>query len=117
MTSQEYGGASSHATRRAGYHGGPADTGEQHVSLPLGMGGEKEEVMANMQSGSMQTNHPRRSAQENLHPTVDGTETPAGSRTQEGSTMQIRQFVQHAVASVLVLMSLSSSPVMAQSVH
>jgi hypothetical protein len=58
--------------------------------------------MAKMQSVSMQVTHPRRSAQENLNLTVGGTETPAGSWTQEGSTMKIRRFAQHAVAGVLV---------------
>src|SRR5207249_2988918 len=38
-------------------------------------------------------------------------------RKQEGSIMKIRRFAQHAVAGVLVLMSFSSSPVMAQSAH
>jgi hypothetical protein len=73
--------------------------------------------MAKMQSVSMQVNHPRWSAQEDLNLTVGGTETPAGSWTQEGSTMKIRRFAQHAVAGVLVLMSLASSPVLAQSAH
>ena len=36
---------------------------------------------------------------------------------QEGSTVQIRRFAQHAVAGVLVLLSLSSSPVLAQRDH
>jgi hypothetical protein len=46
-----------------------------------------------------------------------GYETPAGSRTQEGSTMKIRRFAPHAVAGVLVLMSFASSPVTAQNDH
>ena len=54
--------------------------------------------MVTMQSMSMQGNNPRRSAQ-------------------EGSTMQIRRCAQHAVAGVLVLLSLASSPVRAQSDH
>jgi hypothetical protein len=73
--------------------------------------------MANMQSVSRQVNHPRRSAQEDVHLTVGGTATSARSRTQEGSTMQIRRFAQHAVAGVLVLLNLASSPVLAQSDH
>jgi hypothetical protein len=73
--------------------------------------------MAKMQSVSMQVNHPRWSAQEDLNLTVGGTETPAGSWTQEGSTMKIRRFAQHAVAGVLVLLNLASSPVLAQSAH
>ena len=73
--------------------------------------------MAKMQSGSMQVNHPRWSAQEDLHLTVGGTKTPAGSWTQEGSTMKIRRFAQHAVAGVLVLMSVWAPPVMAQRGH
>ena len=48
---------------------------------------------------------------------LGGTETPAGSWTQEGSTMKIRRFATHSIAGVLVLMSFSSSPVMAQSDH
>jgi hypothetical protein len=51
--------------------------------------------MVTMQSMSMQGNNPRRSAQ-------------------EGSTMQLRRCAQHAVAGVLVLLSLASSPVQAQ---
>jgi hypothetical protein len=65
----------------------------------------------------MQVNHPRRSAQEDVNLMVGGTKTPAESRAQEGSTLKIRRFAQHAVAGVLVLMSFVSSPVMAQSDH
>lgn len=48
---------------------------------------------------------------------LGGAETPAGSRPQEGSTMKIRRFAKHTIAGVLVLMSVASSPVLAQREH
>ena len=54
--------------------------------------------MATMLSVSMQVNHPRRSAP-------------------EGTPKQLRRYTQQAVAGVLVLLSVASSPVMAQRGH